>query len=101
MAVLDFSLESDERTKGEEKDMVSGLGRIWETGCVKEKTGCVKSWHATLAIQSFQFLPHLQPKKQMFSPNIRNWASTFVAQMFQKQKTIEIPKKLAKKMLRM
>ena len=64
-----------------------GLGRIWETGCVKKQTGCVQFWHATLAIHSFSFLPHLQPKNQFFSPIIKCWA-TFLAQLL---KTPEKP----------
>ena len=44
-----------------------GLGWLWETGCVKQKNVCVK------------FLPHMQPKKQFFSPFIKYWA-TFLAQ---------------------
>ena len=36
------------------KGGIRGLGRIWATGCVK-------CWLVTLAINSFSFLPHLQP----------------------------------------
>ena len=37
----------------------------------KKNTGCVKFWLATLAINSFSFLPHLQPQKQFFRPFIK------------------------------
>ena len=60
-----------------------GLGRIWETGCVKKINGCVKFWLAMLEINSFSFLPHLQPKKQLVSPFLKNWV-TFLAQLFKK-----------------
>ena len=52
----------------------------WGNWVCKQKTGCVKCWLATLAILSFWFLPHLQPKKHLFSPFIIYWA-TFLAQL--------------------
>ena len=48
-----------------------------------KKVGCVKFVIATLAIHSFTFLPHMQPKNLFVSP-INNYWATFVAQMLKK-----------------
>ena len=60
--------------------LIRGLGRIWETGCVK-------CWLATLAIHSFSFLPHLQPKKQFFSPFFKK-TNIFQKNIKNSQKTL-------------
>ena len=65
--------------------------RVTKNAYIIQYQGCVqKNWMlqfclATLAIHSFSFLPHLQPKKQMCIPIIQYWV-TFVAQMFKKPK---------------
>ena len=52
-----------------------GLGRIWETGCVKNKTGCV-IFLPRYARNSFTLiLASFAAKKLFFSPFIKNWAT--------------------------
>ena len=63
-------------------NVVRGLGRIWATGCVKEKTGCVNFVLATLTIHSFTFLTNLQSKNNLLAQLINIGLN--VAQMLKK-----------------